>query len=312
MSRRVVAALTETRNAYAGMPATLDGLPALAGKLDDLRRANVDHHLELLGRARRAGAELVGFGELFPAPYFALEERELWRALAEDAFEGPTVTAVARAAREHGLVVVAPIYELDARTGRRFNTAVVVDERGRVLGRYRKTHVPQGENERAAFHERAYYEPSDGALDNDPAHLVGAHPFFPVFATRVGALGVAICYDRHFEGVMSTLARGGAEIVLSPAVTFGQQSERMWPQEFAVDALRHRLFIGGSNRRGSEPPFAVEYFGASGFWGPSGPLPDVAGEPQLVVAELDLDELRAEHPSGWNPDRDARPEIYGR
>ena len=311
MSGTVVAALTQTRNAFADMPASLEGLPDLAGRLEDVRKANVDHHLELLARARHAGAELIGFGELFPGPYFALEHRELWRGLAEDALEGPTVSAVRSAAQAEGMVVVAPIYELDAATGTCFNTAVVVDASGEVLGRYRKVHIPQGTNELGSFHEQRYYERSDGALGNDPGRLVRDHPYFPVFRTRAAAVGVAICYDRHFEGVMSTLASGGARIVFSPAVTFGEKSRRMWSHEFAVDAMRHRLFIGGSNRFGNEPPWKIEYFGESGFWGPGGLLPDLCGDPQLVVSALELAELDGDDPSGWNLARDARPETFG-
>ena len=99
--------------------------------------------------------------------------------------------------------------------------------------------------------------------------------FFPVFETRLVRPGIAICYDRHFEGVMSALAENGAELVLSPAVTFGAKSRRMWDLEFEVDAARHNLYIGGSNRRGVEPPWTQEYSGASYFAGPDGVVANV-------------------------------------
>jgi hypothetical protein len=108
-----------------------------------------------------------------------------------------------------------PIFEHDPRSGRRFNTAVVIDEAGEILGRYRKTHIPVGTNEQASFCETFYYDRSDGDLGTWPRN-VSSNPFFPVFETRLVRLGVAICYDRHFEGVMSALAENGAELVLSP------------------------------------------------------------------------------------------------
>jgi N-carbamoylputrescine amidase len=124
-------------------------------------------------------------------------------------------------------------------------------------------------------------------------------------------LGVAICYDRHFEGVMSALAQNGAELVLSPAVTFGEKSRRMWDLEFPVDAARHNLYIGGSNRRGVEPPWTQDYFGASYFAGPKGVVPNVTSPtPELVIADLDLDLLGGPDSSGWNLARDLRPAIY--
>ena len=132
-----------------------------------------------------------------------------------------------------------------------------------------------------------------------------------MFETRLVRLGVAICYDRHFEGVMSALAENGAELVMSPAVTFGEKSRRMWDLEFPVDAARHNLFIGGSNRRGVEPPWTQEYFGASYFAGPSGVIPNVTSPTSdLVVADLDLDALSGPDSSGWNLTRDRRPSIY--
>jgi N-carbamoylputrescine amidase len=309
--KRVVrAAMTQTVNAYREMPARVEDLGELAGRLGDVRRANVDHHVALLEEAARQGAQVVGLGELFPGPYFALGADPMWIALAEDVEHGETITAVRAAARRLGLVVVAPIYELDARTGRRFNTAVVVDERGEVLGTYKKTHIPFGANEQGSFHENVFYERGDGDNRTSAAN-VSSNPFFPVFATSVGRIGVAICYDRHFEGVMSALKREGAEVVLSPAVTFGAKSRRMWALEFPVDAARHTLFIGGSNRKGVEPPWNQPYFGESYFCGPNGELEDLSTHPELVVADLDLGELAAGDPAGWNLPRDIRHDIYG-
>jgi N-carbamoylputrescine amidase len=314
VTRVVRAALTETRNAYAGMPARREDLDALAPRLDEVRRANLEHHATLIARAASLGARIVGLGEMFGLPYFAVEdrERESWRTLAEDPADGPTARAMCAAARAHGVVVIAPLYERDADTDRRFNTALVVDADGTILGKYRKTHIPHGANERAAFRERFYWEPSDGNLGPMRRNVSG-NRFFPVWDTACGRIGVAICYDRHFAGAMATLAREGAEIVFSPAVTFGATSRRMWEHEFATDACRLNVFIAGSNRRGAEPPFDVEYFGESRFVGPQGvvePLPRRETGDELVVADLDLDLLAAADPSGWSLRKDARPDIY--
>ncbi len=310
MTRTLRVAMSETCNAYRAMPATVSELSSLANRLDEIREANVVHHVELARAAASAGAQILGMGELFTGPYFALGRDPMWLGLAEDALTGPTVTTLRAAARDAGLILVAPIFEHDPRSGRRFNTAVVIDETGEILGRYRKTHIPVGENEQGAFCETFYYDRSDGDLGTWPRNISRSR-FFPVFETRLVRLGVAICYDRHFEGVMSALAGNGAELVLSPAVTFGEKSRRMWDLEFPVDAARHNLYIGGSNRRGVEPPWTQEYFGASYFAGPGGVLPPVPSPTdELVIADLDLDVLRGPDPSGWNLPRDRRPTIY--
>ena len=311
MSDPLRAAMTETRNAYAEMPASVADLGSLRDRLDDIREANVRHHLKLIGEAASLGVRLLCMGELFPGPYFALRRNPMWRDLAEDALEGPTVSALRPAAREHGMLLVAPIYELDGASGRRFNTAVVIDESGDVIGRYRKTHIPLGGNETGKFCEMDYYLPSDGKLGDWPRNI-SKNRFFPVFETGAVRLGIAICYDRHFPGAMQALADNGAELIVSPAVTFGDKSRRMWEIEFPVDAARLNVFIGGSNRRGAEPPWNQEFFGASYFVGPNGRLPRIDSPEDLVVADLDIGELRRSDPSGWNLARDRRPDIYGR
>lgn len=301
-------AITETSNAYGNMPADRSELPRLSSKLDAIRAANVEHHVGLLRTACAEGAKVVGFGELFTGPYFALGKDPMWFGLAEDALEGPTVNRLREVTRELGVVVVAPIYERDP-SGQRFNTAVVIDA-GEVLGRYRKTHLPCGTNEQGSFDEPFYYDRSDGK-SGGPGNIAN-NRYFPVFRTRFGNVGVAICYDRHFEGVMYSLAAGGAELVFSPAVTFGAKSRRMWHREFEVDAARHRLFIAGSNRRGSEPPWNQPYFGESHVVGPNGVITNVSTHPELVIADVDLAELRGPDPSGWDLPRDIRYDIYSR
>ena len=286
-------AMTQTINAYRDMPGRLQDLKQLEGRLEEIRRANVEHHIELMAEARKYSVRAICFGELFTGPYFALNQDPMWCALAEDARDGPTVRELSEAARRHEMIVVAPIYEQDAEQDKRFNTAVVIDEQGKVLGKFRKVHIPHGGNEQGRFLERFYYDSSDGRNGN------GATNLYPVFATSIGKLGVAICYDRHFASSMSNLAKHGAELVFSPAVTFGAKSHRMWHLEFPTDATRYNIFIGGSNRWGAEPPWNQPYFGDSYFVGPNGRFTNISNHPKLVVAEVDFEELTRPDPAGW-------------
>jgi N-carbamoylputrescine amidase len=294
MTDNVRVALTETINVYP-MPERLEGLAALAPHLDDLRQANVDHHIELLRAAKAQDVDLICFGELFPAPYFAITWSHIWQSLAEPR-DGPTMTALSRAARELGIAIVAPIFELDGED--RFNTAVFLDKSGEEVGHYRKVHIPHGQNEEASFFERDYYGESRGMVNEHPANI-SSNEFFPVFDLDFAKVGCCICYDRHFEGIVTTLAREGAEIIFCPAVTFGEKSRRMWDMEFEVDAVRNNVFLGGSNRRGIEPPWNQEYFGASYFVGPNGRLRNISQHENLVVADVPMKQLREPDPSGW-------------
>ncbi len=306
-------AMTETCNAFAAMPTNLAGLPALADRLDDVRVANVDHNVALIEAAAAAGADVVLLSEFCTAPYFALSEQAFWRGMAEDAHDGPSVRAFADAAARCGVVVVAPIYERCPRTGERHDTAVVIDTDGARLGCYRKLHVPDGTNEQASFSEAYYYSaPGEAGPIWRPERNVSRHPLLPVFATAKGRIGVSICYDRHFDGVHRALARNGAELVLCPAVTFGAKSERMWWRESEVDAVRHRIFLGVSNRLGAEAPWNQPFFGQSHVMGPEGPVPCSRTVPGLVWADIDLGGLQAVDPSGWHLDRDRRDDDYER
>ena len=292
-------AITETKNAYADMPARMEDLSQLAGRLDAVRRANVEHNVALMVAAASRGVQVMGLGEMCTGPYFALHQDPMWHAMAEDAVTGPSVATFQAAAKRLSMVLVAPIYEWNAEKQRRYNTAVVIDDAGEILGHYRKCHIPGGSNEQGTFLEPYYF----GAADDDAHH-------FPVFETRHGRIGVSICYDRHFEGVHRSLAAAGAELVFCPAVTFGAKSERMWAMEFEVDAARHNLYIAGSNRRGTEAPFTQPYFGESYVAGPNGRADADRRVPGLVIADVDLASLRKPDPSGWKLGRDRRPSIY--
>jgi beta-ureidopropionase len=302
-------AVTETRNAYVSMPDGLSDLPRLASELEAIRKANVDHHRELIAAAAGAGVALIGLGELFTGPYFALENRPMWRGLAESAIDGPTITTMCELARQHGLGIVAPIYEHDQQTDRYFNTAVVIDPDGNTVGTYRKNHIPAGRNAMGEFFETAYYQASDGGSAHATGPRVSGTGHYPVFDMGCCKLGVAICYDRHFSGTMRELARGGAELVLCPSVTFGLKSREAWDAEFVCDSIRHNLFIGGSNRRGSEKPWDVSFFGEGYFSGPNGRLPNLSEDDRLIIAEIDPQLRNDDDPSGWNFARDRRPEI---
>ena len=113
--------------------------------------------------------------------------------------EGPTTQLMMELARRHEMVMVVPVYEEDL-TGVYYNTAAVIDADGEYLGKFRKMHIPHCN---PGFWEKFYFRPGN----------LG----YPVFDTRVGKVGVYICYDRHFPDGARCLGLGGAEIVFNPS-----------------------------------------------------------------------------------------------
>ena len=158
---------------------------------------NVARGLEAFEAAARQGAEIVGFAELafeWFHPQRPIGDTD--RAVLAEPLDGPTVAAFQARARELGVVAVLNLFERDGE--RTFDSSPVIDADGTLLGVTRMIHI----TEYACFHEQGYYAPGDRGA--------------PVYATRAGRIGVAICYDRHFPEYMRALALDGADLVFVP------------------------------------------------------------------------------------------------
>jgi N-carbamoylputrescine amidase len=190
-------------------------------------------------------------------------------------------------------VVVVPVFEVE-RSGFRYNTAVVVDADGTVLGKYRKHHIPQIEG----FWEKYYFTPGN----------LG----WPVFDTAAGKVGVYICYDRHFPEGWRQLGLNGAQLVYNPSATSRGLSAHLWQLEQPAAAVANEYFVAAINRVGREPYGDNDFYGTSYFVDPRGQfVGDVASdkEEELVVRDLDLgmiEEVRQQ----WAFYRDRRPDAY--
>lgn len=286
-------------------------LAELAGRLAGLRDESVSRQLAALELAARLGAALAILPELFGSPYFPVDADPVWRELAEDAQEGATVRKARDAARRWGLLLVVPIYEWDQASGRRFNTAVVVEADGSVLGAHRKVHFASGTGSHGLA-EAFHYDRGDGRQRPRTRENVSRNPYFQVLRTSVGRLGVTLGEDRRLPGTLETLSREGAEIVASPHAATDPEARRLWDAECVVDAARHALYVGTVNRGGREEPWGREYFEQAGWYGPQGKLPDESPIRELAVSDLDLAALLQETDSPLRQGRDRRPETYTR
>lgn len=262
--------------------------------IDRIKKSMIDRHVDLVGEAAAKGAQVVCLQELFYGPYFCAEQREKWYDLTERVPDGPTTRLFQDLARQHGMVIILPLYEEDL-TGVYYNTAAVIDADGSFLGKFRKIHIPHCN---PGFWEKFYFRPGN----------LG----YPVFDTAVGKVGVYICYDRHFPEGWRELGLNGAEIVFNPSATVAGLSEYLWKLEQPAAACANIYYVGAINRVGVEEPWAIgEFYGQSYFANPRGEI--VAQGPRdedaVVVADLDLDLIR-EVRNVWQFYRDRRPETY--
>lgn len=260
------------------------------------KESMIAKHEQFARDAAADGAQIICFQELFYGPYFGIIEDAKYYDYAEPA-DGPTVQRFVKLAKELKMVIILPIYEEDM-PGVYYNSAVVVDADGTILGKYRKHHIPNLDR----FWEKFYFRPGN----------LG----YPVFDTAVGKVGVYICYDRHFPEGWRELGLNGAQLVFNPSATKPGLSNRLWELEQPAAAAANQYFIAANNRIGTESDefgdLAVTFYGSSYFVDPRGNyVGDVASQDQteIVVRDIDFDVIR-EVRNNWQFYRDRRPESY--
>lgn len=273
--------------------------PQFAASEDPLE--NADKAEALVREAAGRGARLVLLQELFEGRYFCVTETPRPFALARP-FEGhPLVARFAALARELGVVLPVPFFEKSGQAF--FNSVAVVDADGRVLGLYRKSHIPQG----PGYEEKFYFSPGDTG--------------FRVWDTAVGRIGIAICWDQWFPEAARAMALQGAELLLYPSAIGsepeapGYDSQPHWETVMRGHAGANLMPVVASNRIGREPQGGREviFYGSSFIAGPTGEVLARGSREreEVVLATLDLDACAAMR-AGWGLFRDRRPDLYGR
>jgi predicted amidohydrolase len=233
------------------------------------KAANVARGLAALEKAARSGAQLACFAELaFEWFYPQVPAGANFRELAEP-LDGPTVKSFQQKARELGMVTVINLYERDG--ANTYDSSPVIDADGTLLGVTRMIHI----TDYPCFHEQGYYTPGDKGA--------------PVYKTRAGAIGVAICYDRHFPEYMRALAVGGADLVIVPqAGAVDEWPEGLYEAEMRVAAFQNGYFTALCNRVGKED--TLDFAGESFVCGPDGDV--LARAPKsddaILYADIDL------------------------
>ena len=256
-----------------------------------------------VAEAAERGAKLVLLQELHNGPYFCQHESVDEFDLAET-IPGPSTEFLADLAKKHGVVIVGSLFEKRA-TGLYHNTAVVLEADGRLVGKYRKMHIPDD----PGFYEKFYFTPGD----------LG---FTPI-DTSVGRLGVLVCWDQWYPEAARLMALAGADMLLYPTAIgwdpADEQAEKTrqrdaWVLSHRGHAVANGLPVLSCNRVGHEPSplgaSGIDFWGNSHVLGPQGEFIAEAGtEPTVMVVEVDLG--RSEHVRRiWPFLRDRRIDAY--
>ncbi len=276
------------------------GLVQLRAEGDD-RQANLAKTLDAVRVAAGRGAKVICLQELFAASYFCQTEDWARFELAEP-IPGPSSEAVARVARELGVVIVASLFERRA-PGLHHNTSLVIGPDGSELGRYRKMHIPDDPQ----FLEKFYFAPGD----------LG----FVAVKTPWATLGPLVCWDQWYPEAARLTALKGAEILVYPTAIgwmqsekaeFGQSQLDAWKTMQRSHAIANGTFVVAVNRVGQEPgpDGGIEFWGHSFVADPMGRILCEAGEgEEVLVADCDLSLIGSTREI-WPFFRDRRIDAY--
>ena len=254
----------------------------------------------------RRGAQLIVLQELHNSLYFCQVEDVANFDLAET-IPGPSTQLFGKLAKEHGVVIVASLFEKRA-AGLYHNTAVVIERDGTIAGTYRKMHIPDD----PAYYEKFYFTPGDKG-------------FAPI-ETSVGRLGVMVCWDQWYPEAARLMALRGAEMLIYPtAIGYAssddgeeqQRQRRAWQMVQRGHAVANGLPVVTVNRVGFEPDPSgqtdgIQFWGTSFVAGPQGELLHEASENEEESAVVTIDMDHSEQVRRWWPFlRDRRIDEYG-
>jgi N-carbamoylputrescine amidase len=251
----------------------------------------------LVEEAAGQGAKIVLPPELFSGGYFCREEHDRFWALAKPTTEHPSVVAMQQLARSLKVAIPTSFFEKDGQ--HYYNTLAMIDERGEILGTYRKSHIPDG----PGYEEKFYFRPGNTGFK-----------VWDVAGTRIG---VGICWDQWYPESARVMALLGAELLFYPTAIGSEPTDaefdtsRMWRRAMVGHAVSNCMPVIAANRVGCEA--GQTFYGHSFItneWGDR--VAEFSRDEEgAIVAELDLAEA-AKHRASMGFFRDRRPQLYGR
>ncbi len=271
---------------------------------------NLEHALAGVRDAAQADANVVCLPELFRSQYFCQHEETENFNLAEPV-PGPTTDALCLAAAEHSVVIVGSVFERRG-PGVYHNSAVVVDADGKLLGLYRKMHIPDD----PLYYEKFYFTPGDTG--------------FVVFQTKFGKIAPLICWDQWYPEAARIAALKGAELIVYPSAIgwhpaekaqYGESQLEAWRTVQRSHSIANGVFVAAVNRVGVEAALigdddrpatyeGLEFWGRSFVSDPAGIVIAQAGAAAaLTIASCDLDQIERSR-RAWPFLRDRRIDAY--
>jgi N-carbamoylputrescine amidase len=264
---------------------------------------NLAHAIEMIRGAAAKGAQVVCLPELFRSQYFCQTEDHKNFDLAEE-IPGASTSALGDVARQTGALIIASLFEKRS-AGLYHNTAAIIDADGKLLGKYRKMHIPDD----PLYHEKFYFAPGD----------LG----FQAWPTTRGKIGVCVCWDQWYPEAARLTALHGAEIIFYPTAIgwhpsekkeFGKTQHSAWETIQRGHAIANGCYVAVANRVGHEAPAGgdgIEFWGQSFVCGPDGEIIVKGSVDQEEILMADVSWARVnEQRTHWPFLRDRRVDAY--
>jgi N-carbamoylputrescine amidase len=294
--------------------------PFTIGLIQDHATPNVAENVArtegLIRDAARRGAQIICLKELFSAPYFCKSQQADRFDLAEP-IPGPTTDRMQKLAKELAVVIVVPLFERQG-SGVYRNSAAVIDADGRMLGTYRKMHIPDD----PLYNEKFYFTPGDGPVAGATPE-VPAGGGFQIWNTRYATIGVLICWDQWYPEAARITSLLGADILFYPTAIgwhpfekdeWGKAQVEGWETMQRSHAIANGVYVAAVNRIGHEDEpgtEGLEFFGHSFVADPAGRVIASAGQQESILIEKCDPAFAETTRRNWPFLRDRRIDAYG-
>ena len=260
---------------------------------------NVDKAESIIRQAAGMGAQIILIQELFESTYFCMDQKDELFGLSKPFENHPTLEKMSKLAFE--LKVVLPVSFFEKANRAHYNAIAVINADGNILGKYRKSHIPDG----PGYQEKFYFNPGDTG--------------FKVWDTAYAKIGIGICWDQWFPEVARIMALKGAEVLLYPTAIGGEpeddgfDSSDMWQRAMIGHSAANQIPVVASNRIGTEQGEEISnyFYGRSFITNHVGDKIAEAGrdKEEVLIGKVNLDEAENLR-NVWGVFRDRRTDLY--
>ena len=269
---------------------------------------NIEKADRLVREAHINGAKIILLPELFERQYFCQERRYEYYNFAKKVEENDAIKHFSKLAKDLDVVLPISFYEKDINN--LYNSIAIIDADGKVMGVYRKTHIPDDHY----YQEKFYFTPGNSG--------------FKVWDTKYAKIGVGICWDQWFPETARSMALMGAEILFYPTAIGSEpilecDSMEHWRRTMQGHAAANIIPVVAANRYGLEEVYpcvengnqssSLNFYGSSFITDELGEIIESAGrdKEEILYSEIDLDKNREDR-LAWGLFRDRRPKMYNK